>query len=110
MLDRLFGESAARILLFTTTGSGFAMAALGFKPDKGRAFVHPDSDRCLEFPAPPLSSGTEPTHQVVEPNRTAGAPERCSWDAPTAPLADPRIFLLLGARGRGVQSTVGLPL
>jgi hypothetical protein len=43
-----------------------AMVALGFKPDKGRYFVHPDTNLFIEFPAPPLAIGNEPVTEIAE--------------------------------------------
>src|SRR5579883_2051533 len=49
-----------------------AMALLGFKPDKGRYFVHPDTDLFIEFPAPPLAIGNEPVKKVAEQQLPTG--------------------------------------
>lgn len=62
-----------------------AMAAIGFKPDKGRYFVHPDTDLFIEFPAPPLAIGNEPIHEVAEQKLPTGVlklltPTQCVMD------------------------------
>lgn len=62
-----------------------AMASLGFKPDKGRYFVHPDTDLFIEFPAPPLAIGNEPVTQVAEQQLPTGmlkllTPTQCVMD------------------------------
>jgi hypothetical protein len=48
------------------------MAALSFRPDKGRYFVHTDTDLFIEFPAPPLAIGNEPVTEVAEQRLSTG--------------------------------------
>jgi hypothetical protein len=62
-----------------------AMASLGFTPDKGRYFVHPDTDLFIEFPAPPLAIGNEPVKTVAEKQLPTGVlklltPTQCVMD------------------------------
>lgn len=62
-----------------------AMAALGFTPNKGRYYVHPDTDLFVEFPAPPLAIGNEPVTHTAEQHREAGVlklltPTQCVMD------------------------------
>lgn len=62
-----------------------AMATLGFQPDKGRHFAHPDTALYVEFPAPPLAIGNEPVTQTAELRRAGGVlklltPSQCVMD------------------------------